>query len=81
MRVSISSRVMPSIVVGICVGRELGCPPLTVTMPSSRLRSAAASCACALAASHGDAIPLVTLTTSGQKCFFINAYLGALVPQ
>jgi hypothetical protein len=25
---------MPSIVAGICVGSEVGCPPVTVTTPS-----------------------------------------------
>ncbi|MNV61949.1 hypothetical protein D3C71_1544760 [compost metagenome] len=32
---SICSRVTPSMVVGICVGSEVGWPPLMVTTPSS----------------------------------------------
>ena len=38
MRTRMSAPVMPSIVVGICVGSDVGRRPMTVTVPSSRLR-------------------------------------------
>ena len=70
---------MPSMVVGICVGKELGWPPLTVTTPNVLLRSGAsealsAVCARLVCASHGNARPP---SMSGHRLLFMNAYLGA----
>ena len=68
-RVSISARVTPSMVVGICVGSELGRAPVTVTMPSDLARSGA-SWAMASVATQGKA----ATSASDRRDLFMKAW-------
>ena len=53
---SISSRVTPSIVVGICVGNEVGRPPVMVTTPSERTWLSA-GCSARAVSGHANTRP------------------------